>query len=164
MDTHHTLKQQFQGDLIIEVPMTMQYAAQGSANDQNKFEDLWDNKYIDLDARNLIDIQVAMTEPSARKIRGKVFTPQDRQKIHNQMKKVMESRILPFIRMRIRILEDSVAKTRKGIKNSIMNVFKKPERNENDGLKGGFKMNKAEIELRNLCDLSFVLQDYETAA
>lgn len=122
------------------------------------------NHYIDLDARNLIDMQVAMTEPSARKIRGKVFTPQDRQKIKMQMKKVMETRLLPFMRQRIRILEESVAKTRKGIKNSIMNVFKKPERNENDGLKGGFKMNKAEIELRNLCDLSFVLQDYETAA
>lgn len=56
----------------------MQYAGQGSAQDQTKFEDLWDNKYIDLDARNLIDMQVAMTEPSAKKIRGKVITPQDR--------------------------------------------------------------------------------------
>ena len=38
-------------------------------------EDLWIDKYIDLDARNLIDMQVAMTEPSAKKIRGKVFSP-----------------------------------------------------------------------------------------
>ena len=41
-------------------------------------EDLWADKYIDLDARNLIDIQVAMTDPSAKKIRGKVFSSKDR--------------------------------------------------------------------------------------
>jgi len=34
---------------------------------------------------------------------------------------------------------------------------------ENDGLKESFKMNKSELELRNLCDLAFVFQDYETA-
>jgi len=37
-----------------------------------------------------------------------------------------------------------------------------PERGENDGLKEGFRMNKSEIELRNLVDLSFVFQDFET--
>lgn len=41
---------------------------------QEPVEDLWVDKYIDLDARNLIDMQVAMTEPSARKIRGRVFS------------------------------------------------------------------------------------------
>lgn len=75
----------------------------------------------------------------------------------------MEIHLVPFIRTRIRTLEEAVAKTRKGIKNSISNFFKKPDRGENDGLKDTFRMNKAELELRNLCDLAFVSQDYETA-
>ena len=75
----------------------------------------------------------------------------------------MESHIVPFIRQRIRTLEEAVAKTKKGLKNSISNFFKKPDRGENDGLKDGFRMSKAELEMRNLCDLAFVSQDYETA-
>lgn len=43
-------------------------------------------------------------------------------------------------------------------------LWKKPERGENDGIKENFKMNKQELELRNLIDLSFVCQDYETAS
>jgi hypothetical protein len=35
-------------------------------------------------------------------------------------------------------------------------LWKKPERGENDGLKESFKMNKDELELCNLVDLSFV--------
>ena len=65
---------------------------------QEQMEDLWVDKYIDLDARNLIDMQVAMTEPSARKIRGKVFSANDRQKVKMQMKKAMEARLIPFMR------------------------------------------------------------------
>ena len=42
-------------------------------------------------------------------------------------------------------------------------LWKKPERGENDGIKENFKMNKQELELRNLIDLSLVCQDYETA-
>ncbi len=42
-------------------------------------------------------------------------------------------------------------------------LWKKPERGENDGIKESFKMNKEELELCNLVDLSFVSQDYETA-
>lgn len=61
-------------------------------------------------------------------------------------------------------LEDSIAKTRKGFKNYLANILvKKSERQGNDGLKDSFKMNKQELELRNLCDLAFVFQDYETA-
>jgi len=79
------------------------------------------------------------------------------------MRKIIEVHMVPFIRTRIRTLEETVAKTRKGLKNSISNFFKKPDRGENDGLKDGFRMNKTDIELRNLCDLAFVSQDYETA-
>ena len=81
------------------------------------------------------------------------------------MKKIMEVRLMPFNRSKIRTLEESVAKTRKGIKNQLSNwLLKKPDRLENDGLKDAFRMNKAEHELRNLCDLAFVSQDYETAS
>ena len=70
--------------------------------------------------------------------------------------------MLPFIERKIRNLETNIANTRKGIKNSLKMFWKKPERGENDGLKEGFKMNKDELELRNLVDLAFVAQDYET--
>jgi len=43
-----------------------------------------------------------------------------------------------------------------------MRIFKTTERNENDGIQSNFRMNKQEIELRTLVDLSFVIQDYET--
>jgi hypothetical protein len=71
--------------------------------------------------------------------------------------------MLPFIEKRIRNLEISIANTRKGIKNQFKNLWKKTERGENDGLRENFKMNKEELELRNLVDLAFVAQDYETA-
>lgn len=63
---------------------------------------------------------------------------------------------MPFIERKIRNLEINIANTRKGIKNSLMSFLKKPERGENDGLKETFKMNKEELELRNLVDLAFV--------
>jgi hypothetical protein len=53
-------------------------------------------------------------------------------------------------------LEISIANTRKGIKNQFKNFWKNKERGENDGLKENFKMNKEELELRNLVDLAFV--------
>ena len=42
-------------------------------------------------------------------------------------------------------------------------MLKKPERGENDGTKESFRMNRPELEMRNLSDLAFVFQDYETA-
>ena len=41
-------------------------------------------------------------------------------------------------------------------------AFKGTEREENAGLKATFKMNKSDLDLRNLIDLAFVIQDYET--
>jgi hypothetical protein len=77
---------------------------------------------------------------------------------------LIEDKIVNFIIKRIINFEDSIAKTRKGIKNYFTNILvKKSDRLENDGLKESFKMNKSELELRNLCDLAFVFQDYETA-
>lgn len=79
------------------------------------------------------------------------------------MRRVIEKQILPFIERKIRNLELNVANTRKGFKNSLKMLWKKSERNENDGLKDSFKMNKDELELCNLVNLSFVSQDYETS-
>ena len=105
-----------------------------------------------------------MADPSAKKIRGKVFSQADRQKMYGHLKKVVEGHLLQFIRQRIRTLEETVAKTRKGFKNALAGIFKKAsDRGENDGLKDNFRMSKGELELRNLCDLAFVFQDYETA-
>lgn len=69
---------------------------------------------------------------------------------------MIDKLILPFIVKRIRNLEISIANTRKGIKNQFKNLWKKAERGENDGLKENFKMNKEELELRNLVDLALV--------
>jgi hypothetical protein len=44
----------------------------------------------------------------------------------------------------------------------MFRMFKAPDRGETDGLKDNFRMNKSELELRNLIDLGFVVQDYET--
>ena len=41
-------------------------------------------------------------------------------------------------------------------------MFKSSDRGENDGMQSNFRMNKNELELRTLIDLSFVIQDYET--
>lgn len=75
---------------------------------------------------------------------------------------MIEKFILPFNEKKIRTLENNLANTKKGFKNQFKNFWKKSERNENDGLKDSFKMNKEELEMVNLVDLSFVLQDYET--
>ena len=47
-------------------------------NADAKNEDIWSENSMDLDTRNLIDVQVAMADPSAKKIRGQGFSPADR--------------------------------------------------------------------------------------
>ena len=50
----------------------------GKANLETQTEDLWENRFIDLDERMLIDVQVAMADPSQQRIRGQVFSQKDR--------------------------------------------------------------------------------------
>lgn len=88
--------------------------------------------------------------------RGRSFSQVDRDKLKNIVRKIIEKQILPFVERKIRNLEINITNTRKGIKNSIKMLWKKPERGENDGLKESFKMNKEELELCNLVDLAFV--------
>lgn len=146
--------------MIFEVPMSNR----GKDFSNQHLDDLWDNSYIDLDERMLIDVQMGMVDPNQKKIRGQVFSQKDRDIARKNVKKLIEVHMMPFIRTKIRTLEDSVAKTRKGVKNRLFSVFKAAsDRLENDGLKENFRMNKTELELRNLCDLAFVSQDYETA-
>lgn len=104
---------------------------------QNDFqaEDIWGDHLIDLDARTLIDMQVAMTDPSSRKVRGKAFSQKDRDKIKGHIKKLAELHIVPFIKQKIRLYEENVFKTRKTVKQKFLSAFgfKAPERNDNDG-------------------------------
>jgi hypothetical protein len=50
--------------MIFDIPMSDRNKQEGP------FEDLWVEKYVDMDARNLIDIQVAMADPTEKRIRG----------------------------------------------------------------------------------------------
>ena len=121
-------------------------------------DDLW-KRLTDLDEQGLM-MELNM---DGNLIRGASFSESDRDSIYRVLKKVIEKGILPFIEKRIRMLEGSIANTRKGIKNQFKSLWKKSERGENDGLKDNFKMNKEELELRSLVDLAMVCQDYETA-
>ena len=78
------------------------------------------------------------------------------------MRNIIQKNLIQFCKTKIINLEASIAKTRKGF-NKIMRLFKSSDRNnEHEGLHLNFKMNKPELELRNLTDLAFVFQDYET--
>ena len=72
------------------------------------------------------------------------------------MRKIIEKHILPFIEKKIRNIELNIQNTKKGVKNAFKALWKKPDRNDTDGLKENFKMNKDEIEFTSLIDLSFV--------
>lgn len=74
------------------------------------------------------------------------------------IKKIAEQHLIVSMKTKVKTLEENVAKTRKGVKNRFSSLLglKTPERNENDGTKVGFKMNKSELELRNLIDTAFV--------
>jgi hypothetical protein len=87
-----TLSQKFPQNMIFDVPMSDRGKTEGPV------DDLWVEKYIDLDARNLIDLQVAMADPNEKRIRGKCFSAQDRSKVKAHMRKIVESRLMPFVR------------------------------------------------------------------
>ena len=65
----------------------------GNADAKN--EDIWSDSHMDLDTRNLIDVQVAMADPSAKKIRGQGFSQTDRNKVKAHMKRIIEQHIIP---------------------------------------------------------------------
>jgi hypothetical protein len=114
--------------------------------------DLW-RRFIDLDGATLKGTTVNY---------GQLFLKDDRDLAKANVYKVIEMSMIPFIAQRIVQINDIVSKTRRGLGNMFKNMFKKTERNENDGERVGFKMNKQDIELRSLVDTSFIVQDYET--
>lgn len=71
-----TLSQKFPQNMIFDIPMSNR-----TKQAEGPIEDLWVEKYIDMDARNLIDLQVAMADPNEKRIRGKCFSSADRQKV-----------------------------------------------------------------------------------
>lgn len=93
---------------------------------------------------------------------GQLFLKDDREQAKQTIYKVIEMSLMPFIAKRIVDVNEIVAKTKKGFKNTVFNMFKKADRGENDGERANFKMNKQDIELRTLVDLSFIVQDYDT--
>jgi len=80
--------------------------------------------------------------------------------VESVVKRVIEKYLLPFAEKKIKDVEASVRKTRAGKFNMFKNFFKESDRGDSDGLKKNFKMNRNELELRNLIDLAFVVQDY----
>ena len=99
-----------------------------------------------------------MSDPSVRKVRGKIFSKENRINLTIAMRKFVEGRVISWFKNRIRIFDDIVAKSKRNLKVKILNMFKSNNaRAENEGLAENFKMNKQEIELRSLCDLALVI-------
>jgi hypothetical protein len=99
-----------------------------------------------------------MSDPSVRKVRGKIFSKENRINLTIAMRKFVEGRVISWFKNRIRIFDDIVAKSKRNLKVKILNMFKSNnDRAENEGLAENFKMNKQEIELRSLCDLALVI-------
>lgn len=73
-DALNTISQKFNQNMIFEIPMS----DRGKVNADSQTEDLWENRFIDLDERMLIDVQVAMADPTQKRIRGQVFSQRDR--------------------------------------------------------------------------------------
>jgi hypothetical protein len=146
-DAQDTVKQKYSIANIFEIPMTRKPETE---QEGPPLEDLW-LKLTDLDEQGLMqELNVESTQ------RGRAFSEEDRKQIMQSIKRMVEKNVLPFIERRIKALETSVANTKKGIKNHFKNLWKKNERGENDGLKENFKMNKEELELKNLSDLALV--------
>jgi hypothetical protein len=103
-------------------------------------------------------MQVAMSDPSVRKVRGKIFSKENRINLTMVMRKFVDVRVISWFKNRIRIFDEIVGKTKRKFTVKIASFFKSNnDRAENEGLAENFKMNKQEIELRSLCDLALVI-------
>jgi hypothetical protein len=108
-----------------------------------------------------MDIDLRTFDPS-HDSKGQSFTQNDRTLTSQVVRRIIEKFLLPFAVQKIQTIEGNVRKTRAGKFNMLKNFFKESERGDSDGLKQNFKMNNNEKELRNLIDLAFVIQDYQT--
>ena len=67
-----------------------------------------------------------------------------------------------IIGSKIRNFEHVVKNTKKGFTNMMKSFLNKKERSENDGLHKDFVMNRQEVSMKSLIDISFIFQDYKT--
>ena len=108
-----------------------------------------------------MDLDVRAFDKNRVPVCGTSFSQNDRTHAQVIVRRIIEKTLLPFSVARIQAIEANIAKTRKGI-SKLFRMFKSSDRGENDGMQSNFRMNRAELELRTLTDLSFVIQDYET--
>jgi hypothetical protein len=54
------VSQTFAGNMIFEIPMSNR----GKDASEQQMNDLWENSFIDLDERMLIDVQMSMVDPA----------------------------------------------------------------------------------------------------
>ncbi len=148
-NANESVRQKYAANQIHIIAMT---------GDGTEHRNIWDD-YRDPDY-GLPGAENPLEQPM---VRGGNFSVSDLTALKNLVRRLIEKHILPHIEKKIKNVEKSVADTRKGIKNQFKLLLKKPERGDNDGLRENFRMNKSELELRNLIDLAFVCQDYETS-
>jgi hypothetical protein len=117
--------------------------------------DIWRN-YIELSQHNL--------GKASEITYGTLFLKDDRELAKQNIRKMIEIHLVPHLANKITQIELSVKKTRAGVMKKLSRFFSKStqDRNADDGLKENFRMNKSELELRCLIDLSLTVQDYET--
>lgn len=148
-DSHNSVRAQFDSSAIFEIRMS---GNRGQEEQKAPLPDQWKD-YTDIDLRTF--------DPSLG-LKGQGFTQNDRTLTGQVVRRIIEKYLLPQAVMKIQNIEANVRKTRAGKFNMIKNFFKETERGESDGLKATFRMNRNELELRNLIDLAFVIQDYQT--
>jgi hypothetical protein len=148
-DSLNSVKSQFEPSCIFEIKMSGNLMKE---EQKQPLPDQWKD-FTDIDMRTFEQNQAA---------KGLAFTQNDRTLTSQVVRRVIEKFIVPFAVQKIQTVEANVRKTRAGKFNMLKNFFKESERGENDGLKANFKMNRNELELRNLVDLAFMIQDYQT--
>lgn len=113
--------------------------------------DIW-RKYIELDLHNL---------GKENEIKyGQLFLKDDRELAAQSIRKMIEIHLVPHLASKIAQIELSVKKTFGSFKNKLARFFTTKttqERQTDDGQRENFRMNKSELELRTLIDLSLVV-------
>lgn len=94
--------------------------------------------------------------------RSRLLSINDREACRYFIKDIIDERMIPYVARKIRGYEKLVKDTKKGFTNMMKSFLNKKERSENDGMKKDFVMNKQEVSMKSLVDLSFLFQDYKT--
>jgi hypothetical protein len=105
----------------------------GSHDNEHLLPDIW-QPYI-------VQSEFGLDISYLDNIRGSIFTSADRVHLNNTLKDITEKLILPNVSSKLRAKENHIQMTRKGFKNAFKAMWKKSERQENEGIKKNFKMN-----------------------